>query len=351
MHLLHDASFCVDSGTYKRYDGVLREEITMQNISVYLNQRAANTDYDFWKGKITRSLFRSNLNFRTPNGLAELHENLKEDIQNNVDAVVSVGGDGTVNTLIQNLANKDIGLLVIPGGTANDLASELGMNENIKKICQCIRNQQITNIDLIRINNRLMATNGGIGLGGEVAKKINTIRRKYPVFKKIMKFSGKSIYSFFVAQELLGVNFEEYNLEIESKEFSGNVKSSCILVNNQPMLAGTFNIAPKTNNNDGKFNVSILTHDSRQKLIQCILQVAKGNLPIDDPNFISFESEKISIKNLTPNKKLEFFGDGEILHSEESEVFDIEVEKDALKVYSAHIGTDLVDLVNDVSLS
>lgn len=323
----------------------------MQNISVYLNQRAANTDLDFWKGKITRSLFRSNLKFRTPDGLVELHANLREDIDNNVDAVVSVGGDGTVNTLIQNLAKKDIGLLVIPGGTANDLASELGMNESIKKICQCIRNQQVTNIDLIRVNDRLMATNGGIGLGGQVAKKINGIRSKYPVFKSIMKFSGKSIYSFFVAQELLSVNFEEYHLDIKSKEFKGEVKTSCILVNNQPMLAGTFNIAPKTNNADGKVNVSILTHDSRQKLIQCILRIAKGDLPVRDPNFISFETDQLSIKNLTPGRKLEFFGDGEILHSEETDTFDISVEKDALKVYSAHAGTDLVDLVNDVSLS
>lgn len=323
----------------------------MQNISVYLNQRAANTDFEYWKGKINRSLFRSNLKFRTPSNLEELHSNLKMDIDEDVDAVVSVGGDGTVNTLIQNLANKDIGLLVIPGGTANDLAGQLGMNENIKKICQCIRNQQMMNIDLIRINNRLMATNGGIGLGGQVAKRINSIRRKYPLFKKIMKFSGKSIYSFFVAQELMNLNFEEYHLDIQSKEFSGEVKTSCILVNNQPMLAGTFNIAPQTNNSDGKFNVSILTHESRQKLIQCILQIAKGDLPVNDPNFISFESDKIQIKNLTPGKKLEFFGDGEILHSDESEIFDIEVERDALKVYSAHVGTDLVDLVNDVSLS
>lgn len=118
----------------------------MQNISVYLNQRAANTDLDYWKSRITRSLFRSKLNFRTPSNLEELHSDLKADIDAKVDAVVSVGGDGTVNTLIQNLANKEIGLLVIPGGTANDLASELGMNENIKKICQCIRNQQVLSL-------------------------------------------------------------------------------------------------------------------------------------------------------------------------------------------------------------
>ena len=81
-----------------------------------------------------------------------------------------------------------------------------------------------------------MATNGGIGLGGQVAKRINKIRRKYPVFKSVMKFSGKSIYSFFVAQELMAMKFDQYNLSIESKEFNQDVVTSCILINNQPML-------------------------------------------------------------------------------------------------------------------
>lgn len=323
----------------------------MQNVSVYLNQRAANTNLDYWKKEITRSLFRSNLTFRTPRGLEELHENLKEDIDKNVDAVVSVGGDGTVNTLIQNLANKNIALLVVPGGTANDLAGELGMNENIKKVCQCIRNQQIKEIDLIRINGRLMATNGGIGLGGQVAKKINGLRSKFPVFKKIMKFSGKSVYSFFMAHELFGFKFEPFSLDIESDQFSGKVKTSCILINNQPMLAGTFNIAPQTNNSDGLVNVSILTHSSRQGLIRCIINIAKGEHPIRDKDFISFETSALKIRNLNRDKKLDFFGDGEILHSEEIDMFDITVERNALRVYSAQAGSDLVDLVNDVSLS
>ena len=66
---------------------------------------------------------------------------LQEDIQNKVDAIISVGGDGTANTLIQNMANTDVGLLVIPAGTANDLASELSDPKDIEKIIQCVRLQ------------------------------------------------------------------------------------------------------------------------------------------------------------------------------------------------------------------
>ena len=101
------------------------ERSIMQKITIYLNKQASNTSYSHWKKRITRQLFRSELIFRTPSSIEELNKNLQEDIQNKVDAIISVGGDGTSNILIQNMANTDIGLLVIPAGTANDLASEL----------------------------------------------------------------------------------------------------------------------------------------------------------------------------------------------------------------------------------
>lgn len=321
----------------------------MQTISVYLNQRASNTSFEFWKSRITKSLFRSELNFRTPGSLTELHEELDSDIKNNVDAIVSVGGDGTVNTLIQSMAGTDVGLLVIPGGTANDLAHELGTEKNLKKVIQTIRAKQTKNIDLIKINGRYMATNGGIGFGGHVAEKINDIRRKFPIFKKIMKLSGKKIYSIFIAQELMGINLEYYNLKLKSNEFTGQTNCSALLINNQPVLAGTFKIAPETLNNDGKFNVTILSHPNRQRLIQCMLTVASGNLPVNDPYFQSFETDSLEIENLNPEKEVPFFGDGEVFDNERQK-WNITVSKNALKVYSLDPNNDLVDLVNEVSL-
>ncbi|MBT3585779.1 MAG: hypothetical protein HN509_12815 [Halobacteriovoraceae bacterium] len=320
----------------------------MQNISVYLNQRASNSSFEFWRSKINRSLFRSQLNYRTPGSLEELHGELNKDIENKVDAIISVGGDGTVNTLIQNLANSEIGLLVIPGGTANDLAHELGNEKNIQKVIQCIRNKDSKYIDLIKINNRYMATNGGIGLGGEVASRVNSLRQKFPLFKNLMKFSGKKIYSFLVAQELLGPAFESYDLLVRSKEFSGQVHASAILINNQPVLAGTFEIAPFTSNSDGKFNVTLLTHPSKQRLIRCVLQVASGQIPKNDPHFTTFETESLEIENLNPEKNVKFFGDGEIFENENK--WNISIEPSALKVYSRNEEASLLNIANEVTL-
>ncbi len=298
-----------------------------------MNQQASHCSYEFWRERIHRSLFRSEVLYRTPKSLSELNILLRQDIANNVDTIVSVGGDGTVNTLIQELAGKDIALLVVPGGTANDLASELGHKGSVDEVIRCIREKQTKSIDLIDINGRYMATNGGIGFGGDVARRINQLRVKTPAFKKVMNITGKSIYSFFVAQELLTGDFDTYDFEVNSNELSGRFTASAVWINNQAKVADTYSLAPLTKNDDGTFNMIILTHPTRALLINCFLKILRGIHPVNDPHFISIETSKVSLKFATP---IDFFGDGEIF--ETNDQFNISSLHAGLNVFSLKLG-------------
>lgn len=322
----------------------------MQEISIYLNPRAGQGANAHWRDSIQKGLFRSSLLFRTPDNIDELRQNLISDIERNVRAVVSVGGDGTVNTLIQNLAYTDVGLLVIPGGTANDLAGELGTKGNIKRVIQMIRFGELKRIDLIKINGRYMATNGGLGMGGEVAKAINDLRARMPIFKKVMQLGGKSIYSFFVAKELMGLELPRYQFQIESAEMNWEGESGIVLVNNQPFIAGRLPVAPGTNNEDGQFNVTIFKHKSRAKLMRCFYHLLQGEMPQDD-EILSFETSKLKVTKMGGGRNLTFFGDGELFTRESSEqCFEIEIAKSALNVYTRSAEQRLEDLCNEVNL-
>lgn len=303
----------------------------MQNISVYLNQRASNGEQD-WQGQINNALFRSRIEYPVSNTMEDLYRNLERDIENNVDAVLSVGGDGTVHSIIQKLAGTDIGLLVVPGGTANDFARVMGSSSNIKKIAQTIRFNTRKKIDLININGTFMATNGGLGFAAEVAHEINEMRVNFPQFKKFMKISGKNIYSLFIAKKLLSKDIQSYKFKIESEEFSGVVFSPLILVNNQPVLGGSFEVAPKTSHNDGKFNITIMTHENRLEMINCLLKVMNGNFPYEDKKVITFETSEAKIDLLDGADSLRFFGDGEIFKKESS--WHIKCYADFLNVFS-----------------
>lgn len=308
--------------------------LNMSKIAVYMNQRASHCSFKFWQERIYRSLFRSEILYRTPHNLEELYRVLREDIATGVDTIVSVGGDGTVNTLIQELAGKDdISLLVVPGGTANDLASELGHKAGVDEVIRCIRERETNAIDLLKINGRYMATNGGVGFGGDVAKRINELRQKTPSFKRLMNFTGKSIYSFFVASELLTGSYERFNVEVESNEISGRFESCALWINNQAKIADTFNLAPNTRNDDGKFNLVLLTHPTRALLINCFVTILRGKYPINDPYFISVETSHAKLKF---EKAMDFFGDGEVF--EAAKEFDIEVAHRSLNVFSLKMG-------------
>lgn len=312
----------------------------MQNISVYLNHTASNGSLD-WQGKINNALFRSSIEYPVSTNIFELHENLERDIKNNVDAILSVGGDGTVHSIIQKLAGTNIGLLVVPGGTANDFATVMGSSSNIKKIVQTIRLDTRKKIDLININGTFMATNGGLGFAAEVAREINELRSTFPQFKKFMKFSGKNIYSLFVAKKMLGREIPSYRMKIESLEFNETLNTPLILINNQPMLGGSFEVAPITNHSDGTFNVTILKHENRLELINCLLSILNGRYPKDDENFIAFETSEIKINLISGADSLSFFGDGEIFSP--ATAWHIKCYADFLNVFSPKDQTDLAN--------
>lgn len=318
----------------------------MQNISVYFNNRASNSDQD-WKGMINNALFRSNIDFKSPKDLTELYNDLDSDVTKNVDAVMSVGGDGTVNTIIQRLAGTEVGLVVVPGGTANDLACTLGSSQNIKKISQTIRQNVRKKIDLISVNGRFMATNGGLGFASEIADEINELRKEYPNFKNFMKISGKNIYSIFLAKKLLLKNLEAYKFQLNYNNKEEIVHSPLILINNQPILGGNFEVAPMTSHNDGKFNLTIFKHTNRLELINCLVRILNNDFPKDDKNLQVIELEEVKIKKLE-GSQLSFFGDGEVF--EKSQTWDIKLYPNFLTVFSPKDQQDLINICTKVSL-
>ena len=281
----------------------------MHKIKVFYNKKASQESSKSWRKEIELKLFRSEVDFITAESREEFIKKIKIVSPENTDAVICVGGDGTFNTILQELSRAKLPFLVVPTGTANDLAHDLGMDGKISKAVASVRSGQYKVIDLIKVNDKLMATNGGIGLVGEVAGMVNRYRDTIPGFKQAMGVLKSHTYSLMVASRLLGP-FKPVSMSIESDGFNGTISSGLLLVNNQPCIGGQFVIAPDTLNNDGHFNVTIFTHSSRLSIAAAIVRVLRG-LPIDhDPSIITFETAKLEVAAPSP---LRFFGDGELL--------------------------------------
>lgn len=303
----------------------------MHRVRVFLNGAASSSRSHDWKGELQRGLFRSEVSFVSSPNREEFEQELRRAAEEKIDVVVSVGGDGTFNTLLQQLKSTETSFLVVPAGTANDLARELGVTRKLRTAIECIRRDEVQTIDLISINGRPMATNGGIGLVSDVALSINTWRKKIPAFQRLMGGVHHRVYSMGLGVHLLANRFHRYQVSVESEEYSGEITTPLLLINNQPNIAGTFPVAPATRNDDGSFNVTFFLHESWAEFVAAVLRVKRG-LPVDhDPKIVSFESRRTTIHSLEPDVALGFFGDGE--HLVRASSLEARIQPKALKVF------------------
>lgn len=85
------------------------------------------------------------------------------------DLVVAVGGDGTVNEVAKGLVGKRTPMGIIPVGSGNGLARELGISMNMKKSAQTLIGGKDLQIDVCRLNDQHFLCTGGIGFDAQIA--------------------------------------------------------------------------------------------------------------------------------------------------------------------------------------
>lgn len=306
----------------------------MGHISVYLNPKASAAEHEFQAEELKKYFFRQEIRFKSPGSEQELVQMIHKDREDGVECIFSIGGDGTAHTIAQNLVGSKTKLLVLPGGTANDFAAELGTNSNLRKLASIFHARTTREVDIIKVNDRYLMTNGGIGIAYKVAAGINKMRKEVPLFTGFLKTAGKNAYSLMFIKELMTSKFEREEVFIDSPDFpllDKRVKSALILVNNQPRLAGKFPVAPHTKNDDGKFNVTIFLHENKLDFIKSASAFLRGQYPENDKKLVSFETNSLKLTSLN-NKDLSFFGDGEMFKS--SKELDISIVPKGLVVYS-----------------
>ncbi len=89
-----------------------------------------------------------------------------------VDVVVAVGGDGTINEVINGIkqsGQKTRKLAVFPSGTADDFARNMRIPRDKDKALRVLTGEHEKTIDLMNVNGRYAAVTVGIGLDAEIA--------------------------------------------------------------------------------------------------------------------------------------------------------------------------------------
>jgi diacylglycerol kinase family enzyme len=93
------------------------------------------------------------------------------------DVVVAAGGDGTVSAVAARIAGTGRALGVIPGGTLNHFAKDLGVPSDLEGAVRVIRANRTRQVDIAEVNGRTFLNNSSLGLYVEIVREREKFRK------------------------------------------------------------------------------------------------------------------------------------------------------------------------------
>lgn len=170
-------------------------------------------------------------------------EEFRKNFSQAPDLVMVVGGDGTLNEVV-NGVRKGVPLSFIPAGTANVFAKEIGIPESIPEAVAVSLRGRRKKIDVGVVNQRKFLLMAGVGMDAEVVEKVGEVEKR--VFGKA-PFVIKAFWE--------GVKFKPPRIRVKCA--SREEECSFLVVANSSFYGGGLKIAPWALLDDGWLEVCL----------------------------------------------------------------------------------------------
>ena len=184
-----------------------------------------------------------------------------------LDLVAVAGGDGTVNEVINGLVDKPLPLAVLPVGTANVLAIELGIRQEPNEVARMVAFGEPRPIALGRVNReRRFVLMVGAGFDARVVSEVSlALKRRF----------GKLAYLAAFLHQMFAFRFRTYEVEID-----GVVRQAgSVVVTNARHYAGDHVIAPHADLASPSLDVCLFGKAGRLAVAGYGLALVLGRLP------------------------------------------------------------------------
>ncbi len=203
--------------------------------------------------------------------------------------IIAAGGDGTFNEVINGIAGSDIAMAILPLGTTNVLAKELGIPEDIQGAMGIAVKGTPKVISLGRIilqrdapRFRYFVLMAGIGYDGETIFGIN---------ESLKKFSGKGAYIFSGLKTLFRFKPNELILNVDGKIYSGY----SAIIGKASKYGGNFTITPDAKLTDPTLSICLFKGEKRSDILRYVFGITTGShLKFKDIEYLKAERIEIS---------------------------------------------------------
>lgn len=192
---------------------------------------------------------------------------LLDDAPSNFDAVIAVGGDGTINAVAQNIYGKGLVLGVVPTGSGNGLARHLGIARSSEKSLLQLRDAEVLRMDVGHFGGELFLNNAGIGVDALIATRFDA-----------QGGAGMGTYFRISFQTLLSYPGLDCRLTVDGEQSYPLRNMLIVDIANGPEWGGGAQIAPVSILHDGQLEAILLEKTSRWEMMRLGRMLFKGNI-------------------------------------------------------------------------
>jgi len=230
----------------------------------------------------------------------------KSAVNQKLDYVFAVGGDGTVNEVAQGLIGSQVAMGILPKGSGNGLARHLGIPMSFRESLSIIPQHRAQMIDTLSINGKLSVNVSGIGFDGHVAGLFANKANR-----------GIIGYAKLVLKEF--ISFQSFEAKIAVNGNSFQSKSFIIALANSSQFGNNARVAPQASVCDELMDVCFIQKVPIFQALGFAGKMFSGNL--DHSRFVEIiKTNRISID---VDQSMAFHIDGEAMPAVDKFVVDL----------------------------
>jgi diacylglycerol kinase (ATP) len=200
------------------------------------------------------------------------------------DAVVLVGGDGTVHQVVQEMAGSGMPLGLIPAGTGNDFARALGIPlGDPGAAAERVVAGATRDVDLLKAKDELITTIVASGFDSLVNERAN--RMRWP--------RGQARYTVATFAELRTFKPLKYTVTVDGEVHE--TEAMLVAVGTCPSYGGGLRICEGASIEDGLLDVTIIRPVSRLTLLQMFPKLPKGT-HIPHPAVVQLQGRTVRLE-------------------------------------------------------
>lgn len=237
-----------------------------QRVLIIYNPRAGVIAVRRISGVLTHlSRFGATVTVRRTETRGDAERIAAEASPDSFDVVVAAGGDGTINEVANGLASSGLPLALIPAGTANVLAAEIGLSERSRDIARTIVSGPVRAIRLGSANGRHFVMMAGVGFDAHLVSHINTwLKRRL----------GRATYVAHALISVFGFPYRRYHVTVDGATYDA---ASAVIANGR-RYGGPFSCAPNAHLEAPYLDVCLFLRSGPWNVVRYATALALGRL-------------------------------------------------------------------------